>query len=131
MVRFFSLQTDAAARQAEDPPAGMELVDLSAELSSFQETAAVLANLDLMITTDTSVAHLAGVMKVPTWLLLSAAPDWRWMQSRDDSPWYPEMRLFRQRKLKDWSDVAQRAADALRGLVGESERDGWQTHQRD
>jgi Flp pilus assembly protein TadD len=130
-VRFFSLQTDAAARQAEDPPAGMELVDLSAELSSFQETAAVLANLDLMITTDTSVAHLAGVMKVPTWLLLSAAPDWRWMQSRDDSPWYPEMRLFRQRKLKDWSDVAQRAADALRGLVGESERDGWQTHQRD
>jgi tetratricopeptide (TPR) repeat protein len=118
-VRFYSVQTDAPAREADNPPAGMDIVDLSGELTSFQETAAVLANLDLLITIDTSVAHLAGAMGAPVWLLLPTAPEWRWLVDREDCPWYPGTRLFRQKTIGDWNGVARRAADALRGLAGE------------
>jgi ADP-heptose:LPS heptosyltransferase len=70
--------------------------------------------LDLVITSDTSIAHLAGALGVPTWLALSAAPDWRWLLHRDDSPWYPTMRLFRQKRLGDWSSVFVEMEAALR-----------------
>ncbi len=82
----------------------------------FAETAAVLANLDLLVTCDTAAVHLAGAMGLPTWLAVSTVPDWRWLEGRADSPWYPSVRLFRQRTRGDWSGVFAAMADALAAL---------------
>jgi tetratricopeptide (TPR) repeat protein len=90
-------------------------VDLSSKLMDFEDTAGVLAQLDLLISVDTSVAHLAGAMGIPTWILLPYAPDWRWLLGREDNPWYPTVRLFRQSKPGDWDSVMTRVADALTG----------------
>jgi ADP-heptose:LPS heptosyltransferase len=79
----------------------------------FIDTAGVLENLDLLITADTSVAHLAGALGRPVWVLLPYAADWRWMLEREDSPWYPTMRLFRQRAFGNWEEVFQRVREAL------------------
>ncbi|HEX7380170.1 MAG TPA: glycosyltransferase family 9 protein, partial [Pirellulales bacterium] len=95
------------------------ITDLSPRLNSFLDTAAVLANLDLHICCDTSLAHLAGALGVPVWVALPFAPDWRWLLDREDSPWYPTMRLFRQRREGDWSDVFERIAAAARQLADE------------
>ena len=84
------------ATQASDPPAGMNVIPLGEELKDFADTAALLANLDLLISVDTSVVHLAGARARPVWTLLAAGPDWRWVLGRSDSPRYPTMRLFRQ-----------------------------------
>lgn len=84
---------------------------------AFMDTAAVLNHLDLVITPDTALAHLAGAMDVPTWVALSFSSDWRWLRERDDSPWYPSLRLFRQERLGDWGGVFARMADALRRLT--------------
>jgi len=73
-----------------------DIRDAGPELKDFCDTAALLGQLDLLVTVDTSVAHLAGALGRPVWLLLPRVPDWRWMLDRDDSPWYPSMRLFRQ-----------------------------------
>jgi ADP-heptose:LPS heptosyltransferase len=78
------------------------IVDFTAHLTDFAETAALLACLDLVISVDTSVAHLAGTLGRPTWVLLPHVPDYRWLLKRDDSPWYPTMRLFRQDERRDW-----------------------------
>jgi Flp pilus assembly protein TadD len=83
------------------------------EPGSFADTAALIANLDLVVTVDTAVAHLAGALGTPVWVALSALSDWRWLRDRDDSPWYPTMRLFRQPKLGDWDSVFDRLAKAL------------------
>jgi ADP-heptose:LPS heptosyltransferase len=112
-VRFFSLQKGEAAAEARTPPPGMELVDWTEELTDFADTAALIANLDLIITVDTAVAHLAGAMGKPVWTLLSFVADWRWLREREDSPWYPSMRLFRQSALGDWDNVIKRVADQL------------------
>jgi tetratricopeptide (TPR) repeat protein len=80
---------------------------------SFADTAAIVANLDLVITCDTAIAHLSGALGVPVWIALPLIPDWRWLLGRDDSPWYPSARLFRQTRLDDWSDVFARIATAL------------------
>ena len=112
-VRFFSLQKGEAATEFATPPQGMELVDMSGELEDFADTAAFIANLDLIVTVDTSVAHLAGAMGRPVWTLLPFAPDWRWLLEREDSPWYPTMRLFRQPAVGDWDSVIQRVAKEL------------------
>jgi ADP-heptose:LPS heptosyltransferase len=74
----------------------------------------MIANLDLVISSDTSVVHLAGAMGKPVWILLPLSPDWRWMLDRPDSPWYPTMRLFRQKTFGDWTEVIDRVAAALR-----------------
>jgi len=74
----------------------------------------MLEHLDLLIGVDTSVVHLAGALGRPVWMLTPAAPDWRWMTEREDSPWYPSLRLFRQKKLGDWTSVVARVATALR-----------------
>jgi hypothetical protein len=95
-VTFFSLQKGAAGSQASDSTLKIKVVDHTPRLTDFSETAALLLNLDLIITVDTSVAHLAGALGRPIWVLLPFAPDWRWMLDRADSPWYPTMRLFRQ-----------------------------------
>ena len=78
----------------------------------------MIANLDLVVTSDTAIAHLAGAMGKPVWVALKRVPDWRWLLERDDSPWYPTMRLFRQRNAGDWSEVMQRIAEAMRKLAG-------------
>ncbi len=77
------------------------------------DTAAVMRNLDLVITPDTSLAHLAGGLAVPVWLAIPFAADWRWLMDRDDSPWYPTMRLFRQSTWGDWGKVFQQMTAAL------------------
>lgn len=113
-LRFFSLQKGDAARQAAHPPPGMRIDDLGSELADFSDTAAALANMDLVISVDTAVAHLAGAMARPTWTLLKFAPDWRWLLGRDDCPWYPTMRLFRQPRGGDWAAAIEEVAPALR-----------------
>jgi tetratricopeptide (TPR) repeat protein len=112
-VKFYSLQKGAAGEQAKSPPVGLELVDLGPDLNDFADTAAVMSLMDLIITTDTSVPHLAGAMGRPVWLMLQFAPDWRWLLERQDSPWYPTMRLFRQSRTGDWDGVIMRVVDAL------------------
>jgi ADP-heptose:LPS heptosyltransferase len=86
----------------------LPILDLTAYLTDFSQTAGLLANLDLLITVDTAPAHLAGAMGIPAWLLLPSNPDFRWLLGRDDSPWYPSMRLFRQRKRANWDEVVGR-----------------------
>jgi Flp pilus assembly protein TadD len=106
-IRFHSLQTNRIA----DPP--FVISDWSELLKDFGETAGLIANLDLVISVDTAVAHLAGAMGKPVWVLLPFPPDWRWMLDRTDSPWYPTMRLFRQKERGDWETVIQAVAEAL------------------
>jgi tetratricopeptide (TPR) repeat protein len=111
---FCSLQKGEAARQAATPPAGLHIADWSAELGDFADTAALIANLDLVISCDTAVVHLAGAMGKPVWLLIPFVADWRWMENRSDSPWYPTMRIFRQVKPGDWHTPILEAAKMLR-----------------
>jgi tetratricopeptide (TPR) repeat protein len=112
-IRFYSLQKGAGAAEASTPPEGMKLIDHTAELTDFADTAALMANLDLVISADTAVVHLAGALGKPVWVLLPCAPDWRWLLEREDSPWYPTIRLFRQRTPGKWSEVVDRVAQAL------------------
>ncbi len=112
-IRFYSLQKGDAAKDAQKPPEGMEIVDWTDELRDFADTAALVGNLDLIISVDTSVAHLAGAMGKPVWILLPFLPDWRWMVDREESPWYPTARLFRQTTRGDWADVVARVGEAL------------------
>jgi Flp pilus assembly protein TadD len=91
------------------------LVNLGAATADFADTMAIIETLDLLVTVDTAVAHLAGAMGKPVWILLPYAPDWRWMLGRDDSPWYPTARLFRQTSAGDWDSVLRRVAEALSG----------------
>jgi tetratricopeptide (TPR) repeat protein len=113
-VLFCSLQKGDAGQQAKTPPPGMQILDFTAELRNFADTAALIAHLDLVIAVDTAVAHLAGAMGKPVWLLLTKVPDFRWMLDREDSPWYPTMRLFRQKSAGDWAETIGRVAEALR-----------------
>jgi Flp pilus assembly protein TadD len=112
-VRFFSLQKGTAARATLEAPPVPGLKAVGDELADFADTAAVVANLDLVIAVDTSVAHLAGAMGRPVWVLLPHAPDWRWLLGRDDSPWYPHARLFRQPAPGDWESVVRNVRAAL------------------
>ena len=114
---FYSVQKGEAAAQTASPPAGMNLVDLTAGIRDFSDTAALLSHLDLVITIDTSVAHLAGAMGIPTWVLVAHAPDWRYHLERGDNPWYPSMRLFRQDRDGDWTGPIARVAEQLRQHV--------------
>ncbi len=112
-VTYYSLQKGEAAAQTKDPPPGMNLMDVSGELTDFAETGGLIQNLDLIISADTSVAHLAGALGKPVWTLLPFSPDWRWLLDRDDTPWYPTMRLFRQQIQRDWAGVIQKVVDEL------------------
>ncbi len=116
-LAFFSLQKGEAAQQAAAPPAGMRVADLGAGLADFSDTAAVASQLDLVITVDTSVAHLGGALGAATWVLLSRIPDSRYHLEREDNPWYPSMRLFRQRVDGDWSTPIARLAGELARLA--------------
>ncbi|KMZ12241.1 TPR repeat [Candidatus Burkholderia humilis] len=87
------------------------------EITDFADTAAIIENLDLMIAVDTSTAHLAGALNKPVWILSRYDQCWRWLIGRDDSPWYPSARLFRQEQTGEWDGVIERAADALKGFA--------------
>jgi ADP-heptose:LPS heptosyltransferase len=113
-ARFFSLQKGEAAQQAAKPPQEMDLIDWTADMTDFADTAAMIERLDLIITVDTAVAHLAGAMGKPVWTLLPCMPDWRWMLDRTDSPWYPTMKLFRQPEPGDWQLPILQMVDDLK-----------------
>ena len=116
-VRFYSLQKGDPAEQTAAPPAGLDLIDLMGAATDFADTAALIANLDLVIAVDTSVAHLAGGLGKPVWLLNRFDTCWRWLLGRDDSPWYPTLRQFRQTYAGDWEGVVARVAAALSALA--------------
>jgi hypothetical protein len=114
---FISLQKDPRPADQALLSETREIVDPTVHLTDFVETAALIACLDLVITVDTSVAHLAGALACPTWILLPYTPDFRWMLDRDDSPWYPSVRLFRQSERRNYDEVLARVRDELRKLV--------------
>jgi tetratricopeptide (TPR) repeat protein len=118
-ITFYSLQKEVSPSDSEFVqlyPGRIQ--DLSPLLADFAQTAAMIAQLDLVITVDTAVAHLAGAMGKPVWILLPFAPDWRWMLDRLDSPWYPTMRLFRQSEFGQWDEVLAQVAESLRFVQG-------------
>jgi ADP-heptose:LPS heptosyltransferase len=115
-VALYSLQAQIAAED-RDLLEQLSIPDLETGQSDFADTATVVQSVDLVITVDTAMAHLAGALGRPVWTLLSVFPDWRWMLDRDDSPWYPTMRLFRQHRGGDWAPVVQDVAAALQRLV--------------
>ncbi len=117
---IYSLQKDAAA--GSELMAQWGVVDLGPELHNFDETAAVIANLDLVITVDTAVAHLAGALGVPVWILIYSSPEWRWLLGREDSPWYPSARLFRQQLGEPWPVLVERMVAALQDLPADGQK---------
>ena len=94
-----------------------DLLDFGDELKTFADTAALMSNLDLIISVDTSTVHLAGALAKPVWVLLPFLPDWRWLLDREDSPWYPTARLFRQDDTREWDNVIKRVHAALHDYV--------------
>jgi hypothetical protein len=116
-ITWYSLQADDRALELVAVPAAANIHDLRPRLTDFAETAALLGALDLVITIDTSVAHLAGALGIPVWVLLPAVADWRWLLERNDSPWYPSARLFRQAQPNDWTRVVRDVALALAARI--------------
>jgi len=116
-VTFYSLQVGKDADGALNPPEGMKLIDYTEEIKDFSYTAAIIENLDLTISVDTAVAHVAGAMGKPVWNLLPHIVDSRWLLEREDSPWYPTMKLFRQPSTGDWESVIRRVSESLKALV--------------
>ena len=114
---FYSLQKGESSEQATNPPKGMKLIDYTEDIHDFSDTAAIMNNLNLIISVDTAVAHLAGALGKRVWVLLPFVPDWRWMKDREDSPWYPSMRLFRQPSSGDWQSVMGTLEESLKALV--------------
>ena len=112
-ISFYCLQKGSASVETDRCPGMEKIIRLDSELTDFTDTAAVIANLDLVISVDTSVAHLAGAIGKPVWTLLPFVPDWRWLLERDDSPWYPSMRLFRQTTMHDWNGVFKQVQKSL------------------
>jgi hypothetical protein len=116
-VTFISIQKGPQAVSTEPTPLGQRLVDLSAENRNFDDTAAILCVADLLISSDSSPVHLGGALGRPVWTLLSFVPEWRWLLKREDSPWYPNMRLFRQPARHDWQSVLEQVVRELNALA--------------
>lgn len=123
-VTLVSLQKGPAASQAGHYFGAAPLLNLGAEIVDFDDTMAILETLDLLVTVDTAVGHLAGAMGRPAFILLAYAPDWRWMLHRSDTPWYPSVRLFRQTRPGVWDDVmANAAADVAQAIMHRQQRE--------
>jgi hypothetical protein len=116
---FVSLQLGPPASQLRALPGGVQLHDVSSRLNDWTDTAGLIAGLDLVITVDTAVAHLAGALGKPVWMLNRFDSCWRWSLGRDDTPWYPTMRQFRQTSRGDWLGVIERVRDALERRAAE------------
>jgi tetratricopeptide (TPR) repeat protein len=125
-VRLISLQKNYGVDQLMNLPAGVTVETLGDEFDggpdAFIDTAAVMSGLDLIVTSDTSIAHLAGALGLPTWVALQHVPDWRWLLDRDDSPWYPTIRLFRQQTPGDWSTVFRNMTVELDAILSNNHR---------
>jgi len=115
-VQLYSFQVDRSEAEAERL-AAQGIVDLAPQIKDFADTAADLAQIDLLVTVDTAICHLAGAMGKPVWTLLPYAADWRWLRDRPDTPWYPTMRLFRQSRPGSWAEPLDRVRSALEGWV--------------
>ncbi len=116
-VKLYGLQKVKAAHQSPFPTAKSGIINLGDRFEDFSDTAGAIENLDLIISVDTAIAHLAGAMGKPVWLLLPLVPDWRWLLHREDSPWYPTIRIFRQVRYGDWQTVLQRVVSQLEELA--------------
>jgi hypothetical protein len=116
-VRLFSLQKDIPKQWTGSSLSEMDIIDYTGDMEDFSDTAGIIMNLDLVITVDTVVAHLAGALGKPVWTLLPYSPDWRWMLNREDSPWYPTMRLFRQPSPGDWISVISKVHYELHNVI--------------
>ena len=116
-VQFVSLQKGIRDQDRAFLRERPDIVDLTEQLTDFTDTAALVSCLDLVISVDTSVVHLAGALGAPVWTMLPFNPDWRWLLNRDDSPWYRSMRLFRQPRRGDWTSVVNDVRRELEGLV--------------
>lgn len=114
-MNFVSLQKGQGEDEARDPPGGLPLLHLGSEIDDFADTAAIVAQLDLVVCVDTSIAHLAASLGKRCWVLLpNQDVDWRWMHDRDDSPWYPRtVRLFRRGRDENWIQMAERVRGAF------------------
>ncbi len=121
-IRLVSLQKEIYEKWTADTLADFGLIDHTRDIDDFSDTAAIIMNLDLVITVDTAVAHLAGALGKTVWTLLPFAPDWRWMLDRDDSPWYPTMRLFRQHSPGNWESVISKVDAELKNFMRISRR---------
>jgi hypothetical protein len=119
-VNFFSLQMGPSADELKE--FSSRIIDLAPATGDMADTAAQIKNLDLVLTIDTSIAHLAGALGHPMWVLTAFLPDWRWLMEREDCPWYPSARLLRQPKLNDWKSVVERTRAELQVLAGECKR---------
>jgi hypothetical protein len=115
-VVFYSLQKGYGSEQVKGLGEDLKIIDLTDGIEDFLDTAGLIMNLDLVISVDTAVAHLAGALGKPVWVLIPFVPDWRWMLNREDSPWYPTMRLFRQKCRGDWGSVIERIKDELKSF---------------
>ena len=120
-VRLISLQKGAGEEQLQALRGQFDVVDFTQRLDElagpFRDTAAIMKNLDLVISADSAVPHLAGALGVPVWVPLRFAPDWRWFLDREDTPWYSSMRLFRQSRADDWNEVFERMVKELHALT--------------
>jgi ADP-heptose:LPS heptosyltransferase len=116
---FVSLQKDVRSVDAAALAQRGNILQVGDMLGDFSDTAALVAELDLVIAVDTAVVHLAGALGKPVWILVQATPDWRWLLARDDSPWYPTARLFRQDVTRTWDGAIARVRDALRQTIAE------------
>jgi hypothetical protein len=120
-IQLISLQKGPGREQLSDFSQREAVLDVAEELHDFGDTAAAMMNLDLVVSCDTAVGHLAGALGVPVWVALPFVPDWRWLLDRSDSPWYPTMRLFRQTAARDWAITMQEMQTALRNACMRSD----------
>jgi hypothetical protein len=129
-ARYFGLQKDLRHDDPEMLDANPQITRLDQEISDFEDTAGIIMSLDLVISSDTSTAHLAGALGKPVWVLLPFSPDWRWLLDRDDSPWYPTAKLFRQKSIGDWPTVVDDVREELDKLVQAKKADKGSSSQR-
>jgi ADP-heptose:LPS heptosyltransferase len=118
-VRLFSLQKNFGLDQLQEVRDRFVVTEIGSRLHDLADTAAAMRNLDLIISVDSSPAHLAGAIGATVWLVLPFVSDWRWMTDREDTPWYPTMRLIRQRRFGDWNELFTRVAHDLSLLIRE------------